>query len=85
MGYKSIPISPPEGCKYITIFSYAYRRMYLCYVKYSLILKCSLIYIVLIIKKSYLSTKLIEIERCALNFMNMFANLHCLIKKIVPM
>ena len=26
MGYKAIPISPPEGCKYIIIFCYAYRQ-----------------------------------------------------------
>ena len=38
---------------------------------------CLLMYIVLIIKKSYLSRKMIEIELCTLNFMNMFANLHC--------
>ena len=28
MGCKAIPISPPEGCKYIIIFCYAYRTMY---------------------------------------------------------
>ena len=32
-------------------------------------------------KKSYLSSKLIEIELCTLNFMNIFANLHRLIIK----
>ena len=32
-------------------------------------------------KKSYLSSKMIEIELCTLNFMNMFTNLHRLIIK----
>ena len=80
MGYKAIPISPPEGCKYIIIFCYAYRRMYVCRKSFYFEL-CLLIYIVLIIKKSYLGRKMIEMELCTLNFMNMFANLHRLILK----
>ena len=42
---------------------------------------CSLIYMVLIIKKSHLSRKLMKFELCTLNFINMFANLHRLIIK----